>query len=92
MVRFPLPMKYSGRCGWLVEIPTASLFPPEAEWYPDSPSDVYTVVECGAAEFADAEGRSRCRHGHERGTLEEELGAGGYEWAREQADRLAVTR
>ncbi len=74
-------------CDWLVEVPTASLFPPEAEWYPDSPADVYTIVPCGALALYDTEGRIRCEAGHFKGTLEEELGAGGYEWQREQEER-----
>lgn len=54
-------------CPWLVEVPTASLYPPEAEWYPDSPADVYTVLECGAPLFAidgDIEAGWHCAHGH----------------------------
>lgn len=36
-------------CTWVVQVFTASLYPADAEWYPDSPSDVYTDVECGAS-------------------------------------------
>lgn len=53
-------------CNWLVEVPTASLYPPEAEWYPDSPADVYTAVECGAPLYAvggDVD-HTRCSNGH----------------------------
>lgn len=67
-------------CTWLVERPT---FHPE----PDFPSDLYRVEDCGAAAYTDGEGRFVCEHGHSRGTLEEELGAGGLEWQREQHER-----
>jgi hypothetical protein len=54
-------------CTWLVEVPTASLYPPEAEWYPDSPSDVYTTVECGAKVTFDPGGFT-CENGHDHRT------------------------
>jgi len=56
-------------CSWLVNVPTASLYPPEAEWYPDSPSDVYTEIECkaDAAFGTDSLGRGwfKCENGHQ---------------------------
>lgn len=55
-------------CTWVVAVPTASLYPPEADWYPDSPSDVYTEVACDAPVFAidgDVEVGYRCSNGHE---------------------------
>lgn len=54
-------------CTWLVDVPTASLYPPEAEWYPDSPADVYTAVDCGAPQYAidgDPEAGWFCTNGH----------------------------
>jgi hypothetical protein len=55
-------------CSWLVQVPTASLYPPEAEWYPDSPSDVYTELDCGAPVFAkDGDlDHTFCTNGHVR--------------------------
>jgi hypothetical protein len=54
-------------CTWLVAVPTASLYPAEAEWYPDSPADVYTEVVCGAPVYAvDGDlDHTRCPNGHE---------------------------
>lgn len=77
-------------CTWLVERPNPLLSDPEAldaGWYPESPADMTVIVECGAPATEDAEGRFSCEAGHSRGTLEEELGAGGLEWQREMADR-----
>lgn len=54
-------------CPWFVQVPTASLYPPEAEWYPDSASDVYTEVECGAPLTRDAGGWT-CANGHDHRT------------------------
>lgn len=55
-------------CGWLVDVPTASLYPPEAEWYPDSPADVYTAVPCEAPVYAidynDPDAGWFCSNGH----------------------------
>ena len=47
---------------------TASLYPAESDWYPDSPADVYTEVECGAGVYApDGDlAYTVCSHGHER--------------------------
>lgn len=67
-------------CFWLIEIPSNN---PE----PDFPEDTYLIVECGAPLYTDPEGRFECAAGHSRGTLEEELGAGGLEWQREEAER-----
>lgn len=58
-------------CSWLVQVPTASLYPPEAEWYPDSPSDVYTVVDCGARLFDDGHGSYHCEAGHRHVSFED---------------------
>lgn len=55
-------------CTWLVAVPTASLYPAEAEWYPDSAADVYTEVDCGAPVYAidgDLEIGYRCSNGHQ---------------------------
>ena len=52
-------------CNWLVQVYTATLYPPEAEWYPDSPADVFTDIECGARLFDDGHGSYHCEHGHE---------------------------
>jgi hypothetical protein len=82
------PKVNTALCGWLVEIPTASLYPPEADWYPDSASDVYTTVECGSLAFFDAEGSFRCEAGHEHlaygsaaQQAEERIEAAVEEWA-----------
>lgn len=77
-------------CTWLVEVANPLLTDPDAldaGWYPDFPSDMTVIVECGAPAVEDDAGRFRCEAGHFRGTLEEELGPNGYEWQREQADR-----
>lgn len=79
-------------CTWLVERANPLLFDAEAAdagWFPESPSDMTVVVECGAPAVEDDEGRFRCEAGHFKGTLEEELGPYGYEWQREQEDRFA---
>jgi hypothetical protein len=60
--------KAIGTCSWWVEIPTASLHSPEEEWYPDSPADVYTTVDCGAPMHAlngSLDEGWTCRAGHE---------------------------
>lgn len=51
-------------CGWLYEVPTHTLYPADAEWYPDSPSDVYTTLACSALAIGD-ERSWVCEHGHE---------------------------
>lgn len=84
----------AGPCTWLVERPNPLLTDDaalDAGWYPESPADMVVVVECGAPSQEDDEGRFRCQHGHERGTLEEELAPGGNEWVREQYDRYEET-
>lgn len=81
-------------CTWLVEVPNPLLKDDDAldaGWFPDSPADMVVIVECGAPATEDDEGRFACEAGHSRGTLEEELGAGGLEWRREQDDRYAET-
>lgn len=70
-------------CSWLVEVPTASLYPPEAEWYPDSAADVYTIVECGA-EAVETEHGWACDAGHCYRGLEIESRL---DWEREQVER-----
>lgn len=82
------------KCKWLVEVPTASLYPPEAEWYPDSPSDVYTTVECGGDVTYDAGGWT-CSNGHNHRTYggpehqeywdEDEIAAGRNRFGRKMA-------
>lgn len=82
------------KCKWLVEVPTASLYPPEAEWYPDSPSDVYTTVECGGDVTYDAGGWT-CSNGHNHRTYggpehqeywdEDEIAAGRNRFGRKTA-------
>lgn len=74
-------------CDWIVEVPTASLMPAEADWYPDSPSDVWTQVRCGAPVTDDGGGAYHCANGHAHAGLEAELGPYGLEWEREQNDR-----
>ena len=77
-------------CTWLVEVPTASLYPPEAEWYPDSAADVYTLVECGAPVHPTHGGAGyRCDNGHEHLPLEIEYAPGGPAWQREQLEATA---
>jgi hypothetical protein len=51
-------------CGWLYQVPTYTLYPADAEWYPDSPSDVYTTLACSALAIGD-ERSWVCEHGHE---------------------------
>ena len=75
-------------CTWLVQVPTWTLVPAEAEWYPDSPSDVYTIVECGAPVTVDSDGAYGCTNGHRHAGLEAELGPYGLEWEREQSERF----
>lgn len=82
-------------CSWLVQVSTASLYPPEAEWYPDSPADVWTLVECGARVRAhpgygviDGEPEATvCDHGHEHLPLEVSWAPFGPTW---QAEQLAA--
>lgn len=77
-------------CAWSVQVPTAALYPPEDEWYPESPEDLYTIVECGARVQAltdDPEGPWRCAGGHQFLGMEVELAPYGPEWQREQAER-----
>jgi hypothetical protein len=73
-------------CDWLVQVPTASLYPPDADWYPDFPSDVYTEVECGAPVTFGEGGSFTCLNGHTFAGLEAELGPYGLEWQREQEE------
>ena len=79
------------KCPWLVEVSTASLYPPEAEWYPDFADDVVTLVECGAAlkqhpDYPDVEDAIICANGHERLPLEIEWAPYGPGWQREMAE------
>jgi hypothetical protein len=80
-------------CDWLVAVPTASLYPPEAEWYPDSPSDVYTEVPCGARvrRHPDHPSGTLCENGHDRLPMEIDLAPFGPQWQREQNERYAET-
>ena len=74
-------------CTWVVMVATASLYPPEADWYPDSAADVWTPVQCGAAVTVEPDGAYHCANGHRHAGLEAELEAGGLEWQRELNER-----
>lgn len=83
-------------CDWLVAVPTASLVHPDSDWYPDSPSDVYTEVPCGARirrhpAYPDRLDCTLCEGGHDRLPGEIELAVGGPAWQREQAERRGYT-
>jgi len=70
------------RCGWLVEVPSGN---PE----PDSGSDCWMLVECGAALTFTHDGNGwRCDNGHEHLPIELALAPGGPEWEHEQRDRI----
>jgi hypothetical protein len=98
--KFDFERKYGqsiGTCHWLVQVPTASLYPPEADWYPDSPADVYTVVECGSPIFAvDGDlaegwfcrdgGHQHLTYGSARQQAEERLEAMVENWASHDAN------
>jgi len=85
----PRVVEFTGPCTWLVEVRNPAF---ECEdWYPDSPSDLTVVVECGADATHYTDGSFRCEAGHAMGTMEEELGPYGNEWRREQEERFAET-
>lgn len=60
------PTDEIGPCSWLIEIRNPAFNDPE--WYPDSPSDVYRIIECGAPVHVvkvTAYGEhTRCENGH----------------------------
>jgi hypothetical protein len=77
--------KANSTCSWLVERPNPNFANPD--WYPDFPSDVHVVEECGADAVEFEAGGFECQAGHAMGSLEDELGPFGNEWQREQAER-----
>lgn len=83
----PRVVEFTGPCTWLVERRNPAFDCPD--WYPDSPSDLTVVVDCGAPSTFYTDGSFECEAGHEHGTLEQELGPFGREWEREQMERYA---
>jgi hypothetical protein len=73
-------------CDWLVEVPSGN---PE----PDSYRDTVREIECGGRVFAlpgwEETWARVCENGHDYLGLEAELGPGGREWLREEAERRA---
>lgn len=68
-------------CAWAVQVPSGN---PE----PDFIEDTYVIEDCGAPAVYFEAGGFRCEAGHSLGSLEEELGPFGNEWAREQEERF----
>jgi hypothetical protein len=54
--------KYVGACNWLVEYANPALSDPD--WYPDFPSDMTVIQDCGARMFGTDWGWY-CDNGHE---------------------------
>ena len=80
-------------CDWLVEVPEALFHAPEEEWYPDFPSDVYRVVECGArvSSTDGSDDHTVCDAGHHRIPYAEDAAPGGPAWESEARERFAET-